>query len=134
MTAADFLFKDNFPGLYDTDGASAQVTEAIAEVEALFTGVSSLWATLAADAAARKRTLCMNYLVAWYLADRYPLDAEGIQGTGGMPLTAKSIGGVSLAIKDMESQAGMKQLESNSMGQKAMMMITAAPERYHLYG
>lgn len=134
MTAADFLFKDNFADMYDTDGDSLQVTEAIAEVQALFSGVSTLWASIDSATRDRKRTLCMNYLVGWYLADRFPLQTTGVTGTGGMPLTAKSIGGVALALKDMMSQEGMKQLESNSFGMKALMMVQGSPERFRLYG
>lgn len=132
MTAQDFLFKDKFAALYDKAGAAPKVTEAIAEIAALFAGVATLWARSAE--AAKKRTLCYNYLVAWYLADLYPEDSDGVMGGGGMPLTAKSIGGVSLALKDLNSENAMKALESNAFGQKALMMVSAAPERFRLYG
>jgi len=130
MTDSDFLFKDKFPSLY-TAGHSAKVTEAIAEITVLFAGVATLWATVASRV--KKRTLCYNYLVAWYLADLYPDSSEGVMGSGGMPLTSKSIGGVSITFKDMETQGAMKALESNTFGQKAWMMISAAPERYRIY-
>jgi hypothetical protein len=51
-----------------------------------------------------------------------------------MPLTGKSIGGVSITRKDLEAQPALKQLESNAFGIKALEMIMSAPERYMLHG
>jgi hypothetical protein len=57
-----------------------------------------------------------------------------MQGDGGMPLTSKSIGGVSISRKDLEAQPALKQLESNAFGVKALAMLMSAPERMMLYG
>ena len=75
----------------------------------------------------------MNYLIAWYLLDLNPAAAVGVMGNGGMALTSKSIGGTSLSFGDMEAQEGVKQLNSNVFGQKALAMIQGVPERFGIY-
>jgi hypothetical protein len=93
-----------------------------------------LWRKLDAATRDSKRVLCMNLLVGWFLADRYPTLTVDVTGDGGMPLTGKSIGGVSISRKDLEAQPEMKQLESNAFGVKALAMIMSAPERFAFYG
>jgi hypothetical protein len=75
----------------------------------------------------------MNYLLAWYLLDKNPQSAVGVMGNGGMALTSKSIGGTSLSFADMDAQEGIKQLNSNVFGQKALIMIQSIPERFGIY-
>ena len=128
MTRTDFLYAENFPDLTD-----AQINTAYTEVSAMFSGVNGLWAVLDADIRDKKRTLCMNLLTAWYLLDMNPTSATGVIGNGGMTLSSKSIGGTSVSFQDMESQEGLKQLNSNVFGQKALMMIQSAPERFGIY-
>lgn len=99
----------------------------------MFSGVSQLWRPLDAETRTAKRTLCINLLTAWYLLDSNPASATGVLGNGGMALSSKSIGGTSLSFQDMEAQEGLKQLNSNTFGQKALLMIQSAPERFGIY-
>lgn len=128
MTRNDFKFADNFPTLTDE-----QVNNAYEIVSVMFSGVLQCWAALSEPIRTQKRTLCINLLVAWYLLDSNPQSAVGVIGNGGMALTSKSIGGTSLSFSDMDAQEGIKQLNSNIFGQKALMMIQSAPERFGIY-
>lgn len=128
MTRHDFKYAGNFPSLDDT-----QVSNAYEEVIVMFSGVMQLWGVLDATTRDAKRLLLINQLVAWYLLDTNPRAAVGVIGNGGMALSSKSIGGTSLSFQDMEAQEGLKQLNSNVFGQKALMLIQSAPERYGIY-
>lgn len=143
---SSFPFATNFPALYGNNPAdSPMVDAAIASVcaewsgcfDAAVSGISGavgLWQVLGTAIAEAKQTILLGYLVAWWLADMYPSSLVGASGDGGMALTAKSIGPVSITRKDMEAQPALKQLESNAFGIKALEMITSAPERYQLHG
>ena len=128
MTRQDFIYAANFPTLTD-----AQINVAYEEVCVMFSGVKKLWAVLEATIRDAKRNLCLNQLTAWYLADMNPTAVTGVVGNGGMALSSKSIGGTSVSFQDMEAQEGLKQLNSNVFGQKALMMIQSAPERFGIY-
>lgn len=128
MTRQDFKFASNFPTLTDE-----QINNAYEIVSVMFSGVLTLWAVLGEPIRTQKRTLALNLLIAWYLLDANPQSAVGVIGNGGMALTSKSIGGTSLSFADMDAQEGIKQLNSNVFGQKALMMIQSAPERYGIY-
>lgn len=128
MTRQDFIYASNFPTLTD-----AQINVAYSEVSVMFSGVLTLWGVLAEPTRTNKRNLCMNLLTAWYLADMNPTSVTGVVGNGGMALSSKSIGGTSVSFQDMEAQEGLKQLNSNVFGQKALMMIQSAPERFGIY-
>lgn len=128
MTRQDFIYASNFPTLTD-----AQINMAYSEVSVMFSGVLTLWGVLADPTRTNKRNLCMNLLTAWYLADMNPTSVTGVVGNGGMALSSKSIGGTSVSFQDMEAQEGLKQLNSNVFGQKALMMIQSAPERFGIY-
>lgn len=128
MTRQDFKFAENFPSLTD-----AQVNAAYDIVSVMFSGVLQCWRALPEPIRTQKRTLCMNLILAWYLLDTNPQSAVGVIGNGGMALTSKSIGGTSLSFSDMDAQEGIKQLNSNMFGQKALMMIQSAPERFGIY-
>ena len=128
MTRQDFIYAVNFPTLTD-----AQINAAYLEVSVMFSGVKTLWGVLAEPTRTNKRNLCMNLLTAWYLADMNPTSVTGVVGNGGMALSSKSIGGTSVSFQDMEAQEGLKQLNSNVFGQKALMMIQSAPERFGIY-
>ena len=128
MTRQDFKFAENFPTLTD-----AQVNAAYDIVSVMFSGVLQCWRALPEPIRTQKRTLCMNLILAWYLLDTNPQSAVGVIGNGGMALTSKSIGGTSLSFSDMDAQEGIKQLNSNMFGQKALMMIQSAPERFGIY-
>jgi hypothetical protein len=128
MTRQDFKFASNFPTLTDE-----QINNAYEIVSVMFSGVLTLWGVLGESIRTQKRTLALNLLIAWYLLDANPQSAVGVIGNGGMALTSKSIGGTSLSFADMDAQEGIKQLNSNVFGQKALMMIQSAPERYGIY-
>jgi hypothetical protein len=128
MTRQDFKFADKFPTLTDE-----QINNAYDIVSVMFSGVLECWRALNEPLRTNKRTLCMNLLVAWYLLDANPQSAVGVIGNGGMALSSKSIGGTSLSFSDMDAQEGIKQLNSNMFGQKALMMIQSAPERFGIY-
>ena len=128
MTRQDFIYAANFPTLTD-----AQINAAYEEVCVIFSGVKTLWAVLEEPTRTSKRNLCLNLLTAWYLADMMPTAVTGVVGNGGMALSSKSIGGTSVSFQDMEAQEGLKQLNSNVFGQKALMLIQSAPERFGIY-
>lgn len=128
MTRSDFKYAANFPTLTD-----AQIGDAYDIVVVMFSGVQELWGVLAEPIRTKKRNLCLNLLVAWYLLDTNPGAAVGVIGNGGMAVTSKSIGGTSLSYASMDAQEGIAQLNSNMFGQKALMMIQSAPERFGLY-
>lgn len=122
------MFAGNFPTLTDDE-----INSAYEFVSVMFSGVLSLWGVLSAEIREKKRTLCMNLLVAWYLLDTKPQSASGVLGNGGMAVSSKSIGGTSLSFEGMDAQEGIKQLNSNVFGQKALIMIQGAPERLGIY-
>lgn len=128
MTRIQFLYAGNFPELTDNE-----INLAYTEVSTVFSGVNNLWNVLPAVTRDAKRTLCMNLLTAWYLMDMNPQSARGVVGNGGMALSSKSVGGTSVSFLDMDAQEGIKQLNSNVFGQKALMMIQSAPERFGIY-
>ena len=128
MTRQDFIYAGNFPTLTDS-----QINVAYEEVCVMFSGVKTLWGVLTEPIRTQKRNLCLNLLTAWYLADTNPTAVTGVVGNGGMALSSKSIGGTSVSFSDMEAQEGLKQLNSNMFGQKALMMIQSAPERFGIY-
>lgn len=128
MTRADFKYADNFPNL-----TNDQINAAYDEVCVMFSGVLQLWGVLEEPTRTKKRELCLNLLTAWYLADMNPTAVTGVVSNGGMALSSKSIGGTSVSFSDMDAQEGLKQLNSNVFGQKALTMIMSAPERYGIY-
>lgn len=128
MTRQEFKYADNFPTLTDTD-----INAAYDLVSVMFSGVLSCWAILKEPLRTQKRTLLLNLLIAWYLLDTNPESAVGVMGNGGMALSSKSIGGTSLSFEGMDAQEGIKQLNSNVFGQKALMMIQSIPERFGIY-
>lgn len=128
MTRSEFKFAANFPTLTDQD-----LTDAEEIVKTMFYGVKDLWHVLPEAAANAKRKLCYDLLLAWYLLDTNPIAASGVIGNGGMAVSSKSIGGTSLSFQDMDAQEGIKQLNSNVFGQKALVMIQGAPERFSIY-
>lgn len=128
MTRQEFTFAENFPTLTDTD-----IDTAYGIVSVMFSGVLSCWARLKEPLRTQKRNLLLNLLIAWYLLDSNPQSAVGVMGNGGMALSSKSIGGTSLSFEGMDAQEGIKQLNSNVFGQKALMMIQSIPERFGIY-
>lgn len=128
MTRNDFKYANNFPTL-----TNDEINNAYETVLVMFSGVNQLWGVLDTATATAKRSLCINLLTAWYLLDTNPQSAVGVIGNGGMAVSSKDIGGTSLSFQDMNAQEGIKQLNSNVFGQKALMMIQSAPERMGIY-
>jgi hypothetical protein len=128
MTRADFKFAHNFPTLTDEEINSAYET-----VIVMFSGVFDCWHKLPAELRQAKQNLCFSLLVGWWLLDTNPSAAVGVMGNGGMSLNSKSIGGTSLSFGDIGAPEGLKQLNSNVFGQKALGMLMAIPERFSIY-
>ena len=124
-----FQFAGNFPTLVQSDFDQANL-----DIMTQFSGVSGLWNILDATTRQAKRDLCYQYLTAWYLADMNPTAVSGVQASGGMPLTSKSIDGVSVSFSEIVVQDGLKQLTSNIFGMKALQLLISAPERMGIYG
>ena len=122
-----FSFSSNFPTLQQTD-----FDNAYNDVSTSFSGCLSLWKVLSVDIQTAKRTLLMNYLVGWYLADMFPSQVVGIVSDGGKPLTSKSIGGTSITFLQIDTK--LQGLTSNTFGLKALSMIQTAPEMLGIYG
>lgn len=130
MNLAAFRFRERFTGITDED-----MQLALDETEAVWFGVRSLWSKLPQQVRDLKRELCMNYLSAWYIADLYPKSViGGLFTTGGVPLSSKSIDGVSLSFKDRPVAKGLEQLQSNAYGLKALDMIVNAPDMLLIHG
>ena len=128
MTRSEFKYADNFPTLTAED-----IDAAFETISVMFSGVMTLWGVIPEPIRSKKRILCLNLLTAWWLLDTKPEAASGVMGTGGMAVNSKSIGGTSLSFGGMDEQEGMKQLNSNMCGQKALAMIQSAPERFGIY-
>lgn len=126
----DFMFRDKFAGLTDT-----QFMSALQAVNAQFSGVYSLWSFLPPDDARAKRELCINYLIAWKLVQLYPENAIGVAGTGGMPIGSKKAGPIFIKYKNMVRQEDsvLATLTTNQFGIEALTMIQSAPENYMVF-
>lgn len=129
MTPASFIYASNFPTLTDP-----QIQAGIDATETMWAGALEFWGGLSEPLRSKKRTLLENLLVAWYLADLFPGLVTGVVANGALPLTSKSVGGVSVSFLPFEMQETLKPLLSNSFGIMAMQMIAGAGERFTVYG
>lgn len=132
MDLADFTFGYNFTGL-----TNDQISTAIDECEVTWSGIYTMWSKAEQVLRDKKRLLCMNYIVAWYLADMYPKAVKDIATMGGIPLSSKSIGGaanVSLSFRERKVPTGMEQFTSNVFGMKALDMIMNSPDMLLIHG
>lgn len=126
----DFMFSDKF-----IDITELQLGNALQIINAQFSGVYSLWAFLPPDERDAKRKLCINYLVAWQLANLYPEQAILSGGSGSMPVKSKKIDYISIQYRDLVRAAGsgvLDMLTTNEWGMQALVMIQSAPENYIL--
>lgn len=126
----DFMFSDKF-----IDITEPQLGTALQIINAQFSGVYSLWAFLPPDERDAKRKLCINYLVAWQLANLYPEQAILSGGSGSMPVKSKKIDYISIQYRDLVRAAGsgvLDMLTTNEWGMQALVMIQSAPENYIL--
>ena len=129
MTVQEFMFRHNF---------SEEVTDNIVEnaiqvIQTEWAGVKTLWHTMPSAIRKAKRNLCMQYLVAWWLADAYPTAVVGVFTTGGIPLESKKIGNVHLTFAERSTQDALTSLRSNFFGLKVLDMLNAVPEVFQLY-
>lgn len=126
----DFLFKDDFINLTDL-----QFAQALQVINAEFSGVYTLWSILPPDEARAKRELCINYLVAWKLAQMYPGSATKVSGSGALPLSSKKAGPIFIKYRDMVQQEGsvLSMLTTNQYGVEALTMIQSAPENFMVF-
>ena len=67
VTYVDFTYKSKFSEL-----SEEEFTEACDIVKAMWSGVLELWAVCEESVRNQKRSMAMNLLLAWYLADMYP--------------------------------------------------------------
>ena len=126
----DFMFSDKF-----IDITELQLGTALQIINAQFSGVYSQWAFLPPDERDAKRKLCINYLVAWELANLYPEQAILSGGSGSMPVKSKKIDYISIQYRDLVRAAGsgvLDMLTTNEWGMQALVMIQSAPENYIL--
>lgn len=128
-------YGDKFSSLLDST-YNDFLAGVISDVYASFSGVDDLWKCLK-DASVRydKTRLCYGLLTAWYIADLYPDYADGVTGSGGVPVKMKSIGGVKIQFNTDPSALNdaLDGLKSNPFGYKAYMMIKSAALRLRLY-
>jgi hypothetical protein len=133
ITPSTFVYRSNFPNvLVVTDTV---VQGSIDYVNAVYSGVFLLWAEVDQATQYAKRIAAENLLVAWRLSNLYPSELTGVVSNGGLPLSTKSVGGTSLAFRDMPTvQDALSPLMSNTFGMDALTMILSAPERFTIYG
>lgn len=130
VTYVDFTYKSKFSELTEEE-----FTEACDIVKAMWSGVLELWAVCEERVRNQKRSMAMNLLLAWYLADMYPTRlVGGIQSSGGMPITRKKIREVDISYKQLNLPQAYDALASNQFGVKVAMLIRYAPEMMGIYG
>lgn len=127
MLAGDFMFAKRFTEL--PEGA---VEEAIAYIEVAWYGVTTLWSKLQPELRTEKRVLCINYLVAWYLADLYPASIQGVYTQNGANIRSKNIGGTEISFNPRKVQASLEVLTTNIFGLRALDMIASCPDMFLL--
>ena len=128
IAPGDFLYRANFPGLTDPQIAVADV-----EVLAEWSGMFELWEGLDEATRTAKLTLLENRLLAHYLAENYPGEVVDAIATGALPMSGKSVGGVSIQYKDLEGVEGdLKGLMTSQWGIQALRMYQGAPERFRI--
>jgi hypothetical protein len=129
---ADFTYARNFSF---ADGGVSEITEAMTAVSAQWYGVlNSFWSSQGATQQTNTRNLVYNLLIAWYLADMFPMALANVGANGGMPVVKKSIGGVDITFTQYKIQEEMKVLTTNTFGLRALSMILTAPERFGMLG
>ena len=122
-------YGQNFPDLL-VEEENDFLDTCIEDVYTLFFGVADLWLHMERKEYETKTQLCYGLLVAWYITDLFPDYALGVQSSGGIPVKAKSIGGVKITFGEMANSVGsinnadlLQSLKSNSFGAKAYLMI-----------
>ena len=132
ITSATFIYTANFPSL-----SPAQIDASCLAVDAMWSGIDSLWQKLPQTKRDAKIAMLQNLMVAWYMTDIYPAQVTGIVSNGGLPLQSKAIGGeggVSVTMRALGEQDALVPLSSNTFGVQALQMIMSVPERFTIYG
>lgn len=127
----DFEFAEYFPGV-----TAQQVNKALERVSAQWYGLlnGDLWAGLPQNIQAGKIDQMSDLLVGWYLANMFPDKVANAISNGALPLSSKSIDGVSVSYLAVENVQGeLKLLLTNQWGVAALQMFQSAPERFLLY-
>lgn len=132
MSSASFPFRGSFPSLYNSNGYAPTVDFACQVIEQEWSGIFSFFSNLDAATQNARVFILEGYLVGWWLGDMYPRAMVGVQGTGGMPIASKSVGGVSVSYKEIEMQPALAPLLSNAFGIKAATIILSRPDRFAL--
>ena len=128
----DFIYARNFNF---ADGGASEITEAMSAVNSQWYGVlNQFWQNQGTVQQTATRNLVYNLLIAWYLADFFPMALTAVGANGGMPLVKKSIGGVDITYAQYKIQEEMKVLTTNTFGLRALNMILSAPERFGMLG
>lgn len=127
MLAGDFMFAERFKNL-----PGGAIEEAIAYIEVAWFGITSMWSKLPPILRDQKRNLCINYLVAWYLADLYPSTIQGVFTQNGANIRSKNIGGTEVSFNSRHVQASLEVLTTNIFGIRALDMITTCPDVFLL--
>jgi hypothetical protein len=127
MLAGDFMFTSRF-----TDLPEGAIEEAIAYIEVAWCGIRTLWSKISPVLREQKRDLCINYLVAWYLADLYPACIQGVYTQNGANIRSKNIGGTEISFNARKVQASLEVLTTNIFGIRALDMITTCPDMFLL--
>lgn len=127
MLAGDFMFSSRF-----TELPVGAIEEAIAYIEVAWCGIRTLWSKFSPVLREQKRDLCINYLVAWYLADLYPASIQGVYTQNGANIRSKNIGGTEISFNPRKVQASLEVLTTNIFGIRALDMITTCPDMFLL--
>ena len=127
MLAGDFRFTARFTNL-----PSGAIEEAIDYIEVAWCGIRTLWTRLKPALRDEKRELCINYLVAWYLADLYPASIQGVYTQNGANIRSKNIGGTEISFNSRKVQASLEVLTTNIFGLRALDMIASCPDMFLL--
>lgn len=128
-------FNDKF-SIFADKTMDSFIQDSIDAVYAMFNGVETLWDEQVSQVWFDKTRQCFGLLTAWYITDLYPEYSDAVASTGGMPVKAKSIGGVKIQYTDTDRSLAsnvLESLKSNTFGCKAYMMIMGSVKRYKLF-
>lgn len=136
-------YGQNFPDLLAA-GTDTFLATCIEDIYTLFIGVQNLWdKQRSSDVYYDKTRMCYGLLLAWYIADMYPNYAIGVISSGGIPVKAKSVGGIKISFGTPDGEGinhnktyrdALSPLKSNPFGYKAYMMLKNASKNAYILG
>lgn len=127
----------SFPGLiHEAKDTDRVINNAISYVYAVFEGVQDMLSKgkdIAADM--EKTHICYGLLTAWYIQDMFPHYAAKVPSMGGVPLTSKKIGPVTISYQKENAHKDylLRMLLSNPFGVKARNMLRSSGKVHMLY-